>query len=90
MKGGMNGFLAFNLVAIFIFLYGLVELVEGNLAGIVFSFILGLTGIFTFSIHMYFLGKGHKAFRVPFSIAILVLTLIVSIAEIIFTILNLI
>jgi hypothetical protein len=60
-----------------------VELVKGSFAGIVFSFIIALTGIFTFSIHMYFLSRGRKEFRVPFSIAILVSTLIVSIAEII-------
>jgi len=83
MKGGMNGFLVFNFVAIFIFLYGFLEVAKGSFIGIIFSFILALTGIFTFGIHSYFLAKGRGEFKVPFSIFILISTLVVSIAELI-------
>ena len=83
LSGGMNGFLVFNLAAIVIVLYGFMEIVKATSIGIWFSILLGLIGIFTFGIHMYFIGKGKNEFKVPFSIAILVSTLVVSIAEII-------
>ncbi|MDP1729298.1 MAG: hypothetical protein Q8L27_03800 [archaeon] len=83
LKGGMNGFLAFNFIAIFIFLYGFIEIIRASNLAIIFSFLMALTGIFTFGIHSYFLAKGKPEFKVPFSLFILISTLIVSLIELI-------
>jgi hypothetical protein len=83
----MDGFLIFNFAVIAIFLYGLVELVLGTFTGIVFSFILAITGILTFLIHSFFFVKGRKEFQVLSSLIILFSILIFSIAQLIFSIL---
>jgi hypothetical protein len=77
----------FNLAAIFIFLYGFMQVMAGNFAGMIFSLILGAVGIFTFGIHTYFLSRGRPEFKTAMSISILIATLAVSTAEIIFTLL---
>ena len=82
LKGGMNGFLAFNFVAVAFLIYGLIELVKQSFIGLIFSFLVGIIGIFTFSIHMFFLIKGRKEFKVFFSIFILFSILILSLIQI--------
>ena len=81
LKGGMNGFLVFNFLAIFVFLYGFMEVVKATNLAVIFSILMALTGIFTFGIHSYFLAKGRNEFRVPFSIFILISIFIVSLVE---------
>jgi hypothetical protein len=83
----MDGFLIFNFAAIALFLYGLVELVLGTFTGIIFSFILSITGILTFLIHSFFFAKRRKEFQVPSSLFILFFILIISIIQLIFSIL---
>lgn len=82
LPGGIDGFLVLNFILVIIFLYGLKRLAGGYPAGRIFSVVLAAAGLFAFSIHMLFLGKGHQEFNTAVSITILVLTLIVSLAQI--------
>jgi type IV secretory pathway VirB2 component (pilin) len=84
VPGGMNGFLVFNLIAILLALYGFIEIVKQTTTGFFFSLFMAIVGVFTFGIHMYFLKKGRNEFRVPISITILILILVVSLAQLFF------
>ena len=90
LKGGMNGFLVFNLIAVIPLLYGLVEVSHETWTGFVISLLVALVGLFTFGIHMYYLKKGRKEFDVLSSKLILLSILIVSAAQVWFSIQNLI
>ncbi|MBS1251413.1 MAG: hypothetical protein MAG451_00446 [Anaerolineales bacterium] len=81
LPGGLAGFLLLHFPLIFLVLYGLVLVDRGVLAGLVLSLLLGLGGIFAFSIHTYFIRRGREEFKAPVSLAILWITLIVSLAQ---------
>ena len=78
LKGGIAGFLLFNLFATALLLYGLILIIEDSPNGILFSFLMGVIGVFTFLIHVYFINKGRKEFRTATSLSILAAILIVS------------
>lgn len=86
LPGGITGFLLLHFPLLFIVLYGLVLIVQHSFLGYIFSFILGFGGVFAFCIHMYFLKKGREEFDTPLSKLILILTFIVSIAQLIITV----
>ena len=86
LKGGISGFLISHFPLIFIVLFGLVEVSNHTFTGMILSLLLSLAGIFAFSIHMMFLAKGRKEFRAPVSLFILISTLLVSVAQLVFTI----
>ena len=86
LPGGITGFLLLHFPLLFFVLYGLVLIVRQSFWGFIFSIILCLGGIFAFVIHTYFLKQGRKEFDKPLSRLILVLTLLVSIAQMIVTI----
>ena len=88
LPGGIAGFLLLHFPLLFIVLYGLVLIVRHSFLGFVFSFILCFGGIFAFVIHTYFLKKGREEFNKPISKMILILTLLVSIAQLIVTLYN--
>ena len=88
LPGGITGFLLLHFPLIFIVLYGLVLIARQSSLGLVFSFVLSLGGIFAFIIHTYFLKKGREEFNKPISKMILMLTLLVSIAQLIVTLTN--
>jgi hypothetical protein len=81
LPGGITGFLLIHFGLLFFVLYGLVLVVRQSVAGLVFSLILCLGGIFAFSIHTYYLKKGRKEFDSPISKCILMVTLIVSLIQ---------
>lgn len=86
LPGGITGFLLLHFPLLFFILYGLI-LVAGNSApGMIFSLILCFAGIFAFSIHTYFLKKGHHEFDKPISKFILVAVLIVSLIQLTVTV----
>ena len=85
LPGGITGFLLLHFPLLFIVLYGLVLIVQHSFRGYIFSLIIGFGGVFAFCIHMYFLKKGREEFDTPLSKLILILTLIVSIAQLIMT-----
>jgi len=81
LPGGMTGFLIVHFPLIFLVLYGLVLISHRSPAGLIYSGVLSFAGIFAFTIHTYFIRKGHKEFNVPVSLFILVATLIVSLIQ---------
>ncbi len=86
LPGGITGFLLIHFPLILFILYGLVLVSKHSLAGLIFSFILCLGGIFAFVIHIYFLKKNRDEFNKPISKFILTATLIVSLAQFAITI----
>ena len=81
IPGGIQGFLLINFLLLFVALFGFRQLLEGARSGVAFSLLLAGAGVFAFCIHSYFILTGHPEFTLPVSLAILVLTLIVSIAQ---------
>ena len=86
LPGGITGFLLLHFPLLIFVLYGLVLVSRQSPAGLVFSFILCLGGIFAFSIHTYFLKKGRNEFDTPISKFILFAVLILSIIQLSVTI----
>jgi len=85
LPGGIAGFLLLHFPLLFIVLYGLVLIERQTFLGLIFSFILCFGGIFAFIIHTYFLRKGREEFNKLISKIILILTLLVSIVQLIVT-----
>ena len=85
MKGGITFFLVLHFPILGAVLYGLLELYQSSLIGIIFSIVLCLGGLFAFSVHTYFIKKGHDEFKLPISKIILVSLLVISIAQLILT-----
>ncbi len=85
LPGGIAGFLLLHFPLLFIVLYGLVLIERQSFLGLIFSFILCFGGIFAFIIHTYFLRKGREEFNKSISKIILILTLLVSIVQLIVT-----
>ncbi len=53
IPGGHSGFLLLHIPLIFLVLYGLVLVREEAFGGLIISLLLGLGGVFAFSIHKY-------------------------------------
>jgi hypothetical protein len=81
IPGGVQVFLALNFALLLAALYGFKQLVQGARSGRIFSLLLAAAGAFAFVIHSYFILTGHSEFRLPISLAVLAVTLIVSIAQ---------
>ena len=88
LRGGITRFLLLHIPLLFFVLYGLVLIVKQSYFGYTFSLILCLGGIFAFTIHAYFLRKGREEFNTPVSKLILILILLVSIFQLVITLLN--
>lgn len=82
LPGGISGFLIIHFPMLFFVLYGLVLVYEATFAGRIFALVLGLAGIFAFSIHMFFIKRGNEAFKTPLSLLILISTLPLSLAQV--------
>ncbi len=82
LPGGIGGFLYLHLPLLLFVLGGLVLISRNASAGLIFSLVVGLGGLFAFFIHTYFLKKGRKEFDTTPSKAILAALLIVSIAQV--------
>ena len=81
LPGGITGFLLIHFPVLFLVLYGLVLVYQGAFAGLIFSLILSLGGLFAFFIHTYFLRQGRHEFNAPISRFILIATLVVSLVQ---------
>jgi hypothetical protein len=81
LPGDITGFLMVHFPLLFLVLYGLVLLYQQRMSGLVISLLLSLSGVFAFTIHMYFIKQGRPEFKLPVSIAILVATLVVSLFQ---------
>ena len=87
LPGGLGGFLLIHIPLMFAVLWGVAELRAGTAAGVAMSLLLGCGGIFAFCIHMFFIARGREEFRAPVSIAILIGTLVLSLAQLTLTML---
>ena len=85
IPSGITTFLLLHLPILFFVLYGLILIYENTFAGLIFSFILAISGIFAFSIHTYFMRRGHDEFKTTISRLILFSTLIFSILQLVIT-----
>ena len=81
LPGEITGFLLLHFPLLFLILYGLIQVIQGSFAGLIFSLVLSLGGAFAFTIHMLFIKKGHKQFKIPVSLVILIATLLTSIVQ---------
>lgn len=86
LPGQITGFLLLHIPIFFFILAATVWVYQQTPAGLAASAILSLGGIFAFSIHTYFIKKGHPEFNTPVSQGILIATLLVSSAQAIVTI----
>ena len=86
LPGGVTGFLLVHIPILALVLYGLVLVSQQTFAGLVLSLILGLAGVFAFSVHAYFIRRGRDEFKSPISVAILVATLVLSLVQIAITV----
>lgn len=85
LPGGITGFLIIHFPLLFLILYGLVQVFEQSLTGLVFSLIVSLGGIFAFGIHLFFIKKGREEFDAAVSLFILWSLLIVSVMQLAIT-----
>ena len=81
IPGGIQVFLVLNFLLLLVALSGFQQVVLGTKTARVFSLLLAAAGVFAFGIHMFFIAMGHPEFTLPISIAVLVATLIVSLAQ---------
>ncbi len=81
LPGDITGFLIVHFPLLFLVLYGLVLLYQQTVSGLVISLLLSLSGVFAFTIHLYFIRQGRPEFKLPISIAVLVATLVVSLFQ---------
>ena len=81
LLGGITGFLFIHFPLLFLVLYGLVLVYEQTRPGLIISLVLSISGLFAFTIHVYLLSQGRPEFGLPISIAILIATLAVSLAQ---------
>ena len=85
LPGGIQLFLILNLALLLVVLYGFKRVVLWEPGSKGFSYALAGIGIFAFAIHTIFIATGHPEFRLPASVALLLGTLVLSIAQIVVT-----
>ena len=81
VPGGIGFFIILHLPAVFLILWGLLEVAGQARAGLYMSLVLAVVGVFAFVIHTYFIKKGHPEFRTWVSQGLLVATLLTSLAQ---------
>jgi hypothetical protein len=55
-------------------------------AGLIFSLILSLAGLFAFAVHAFFLRQGRQEFNTPVSLLLLIAILAVSVIQAVITV----
>ena len=81
MNGDISGFLILHFPLLFILLFGLVQVYQETLVGLILSLVFAARGLFAFVIHMYFIRKGNREFTLRVSLFILFGTLILSLFQ---------
>jgi hypothetical protein len=85
LPGGLTFFLCLHIPLAFVVLYGLLLVFQNIFAGLIISLVIGMAGVFAFSIHTIFIRRGHTEFKTPVSMAILVATLVLSLIQLAIT-----
>lgn len=78
IPGGIQTFLALNLILILFGLWGFTIYAGEGRTGLGFSLAVALAGVFAGCIHTYFILRGHPQFQTPASLALLAAILVVS------------
>jgi len=81
LPGGIQLFLVLNLLLLVVALYGFRQVALGARGRRFFPLLLAGAGLFAFGIHTAFLLAGRPEFRLPVSLALLALILLVSLAQ---------
>jgi hypothetical protein len=81
LPGGIQFFLLLNLPIIALVLYGQRSLALRRPSGKVVSWALAASGLFAAVFHGFHLLRGDEAFRLPFSLTLLVATFVLSVAQ---------
>lgn len=81
LPGGEAGFLLVHFPLLFLLLFGLVLIDRGEPGGLILSLILCGGGLFAFSIHTFFIRRGHPEFKTLTSQGILIGTLLLSLVQ---------
>jgi len=81
LPGGISGFLLIHLPMVFFIMLGLMWVERQSMPGLIMSLVLAGGGLFAFVIHTYHLRRGRPEFRTGVSIAILIGTLVTSLAQ---------
>jgi hypothetical protein len=81
LPGKIGFFLFLHIFLVFIILLGTAFLFQNVFWGWILSLILSLGGILAFSLHRWFIHRGHTEFNTPVSQSILMATLIVSLIQ---------
>jgi len=81
IPGGIQVFLSLNIILVIVILYGHQALALNRASGIVLSWVLVAGGLFAAAIHTFFLLQGSEAFRLPASLALIVSTFVLSLAQ---------
>ncbi len=86
LPGGIALFLALHVPLLGVILYGLVDLSAGGPAGLPISLLVAAGGLFALVAHGIFLLKGGSDFRTPASIALIIVTGVLSAAQAVLTV----
>jgi hypothetical protein len=87
LPGGAGGFLLIHLPLWIVALWGVIQIWEGSLAGLILSLVVSLAGLAAFFVHTYFLRKGRSEFNTTVSKGILWTLLVFSAAQLTLTVL---
>jgi hypothetical protein len=82
LPGGIQFFVLLNLPIIALLLYGQRSLALGRASGKVLSWGLAAAGLFAVVFHGFHLLQGDEAFRLPFSLALLAATFMLSLSQV--------
>jgi len=85
LPGKINFFLILHVFLVFVILLGIVLLFRSLLWGLILSLVLGIAGIFAFSVHRWFISRGRNEFKTTVSQSILVAILIISLVQLAYT-----
>lgn len=81
LPGGIQFFLVLNLVLVALVLFGYRLVILRRRSGLWSSLGLASAGLLAFLIHATFLARGHPDFRLPASVAVLGLSLVLSLLQ---------
>ena len=81
LPGKITGFLIIHVPVLALILIGSTLVYMQSTYGYTISILLSAGGIFAFCAHMYFIRKGRPEFRLPASMILLILILLVSLVQ---------
>jgi hypothetical protein len=86
LKGaGAGGFMLIHIPLVALIIYGMIPVTSGSMAGLVISLLLAGGGIFAFFFHTWHIRRGNHEFTTPVSRVILLGTLLLSLPQVILT-----